>query len=1217
MQTTLLGLAIAFILALIAALVGPHFVDWNQFRPQFEAEASRVIGAPVRVQGALDARLLPSPSLRLQSVVVGGANDAGKVRADKLDVEFSLGSLMRGEWRATELTINGVSLDVGLDSRGRIDWPMASGSFDLGSLSIDRLNMTGRVALHDAASRSTLELNDIAFSGDVRSLAGSVRGDGNFTVSDVRYPFRISTGQGPDGNGTRVHLTVDRGERPVTIDLDGLLSFDKRIPHFNGVATLAGPAPAHAASTGSRPWRVTAKLKADPVAARLEQIEASYGTEDAALKFTGLGDLRFGAAPALHVALSARQLDADKLLARDRSSAARIVPTLRTLLAAIPRMPLATQVELSMDQIIFGGRPVQTLTAKLSSRDASWTVDKIGFVAPGATSVALAGQIGQPGPEANFDGALTLDSSDPDTFAAWLQGRSDVPYRSQKPLHLRGRLALGPDRIAIDQLRAELDGGGRVEGRLAFEAAAKKVSRVEAVLNADRLDLDAAGPFLRAVAGPRSGWPDEGALALDVKSAVSSGQEYRPIAFRVAYGPKQITLSELKIGQQNDLTLDGGGTFDRTDSTGKLTLNATSPSFARIADLIAPVAPAVAARLSALPATPGSARLKLALAIGKNPSHPDRVDARANLGIEAPQLNGTVSVAGTPAVAALRGLDVQALGRTELTVDSKLSAGQGDALLALFGANRLVAAANGPAQFEGSVTGVWNGAIRLKAKLSGAGLDAGVQGTAEPWAAERKAALDVTVHGANFAPLFDLAPSDGRLRDVDLTSHLALAGDKLTLGNIDGALAGARMRGRVALDLANASIVDGEIGMASIDLAPVFAFAIGAAGKDATAPLGSGWLQSWRGRLTFQALRGVLPGGIELKPFSAIVKGDGASLTFDAIKGTIGGGDVSGRIDARPATDGIAVNARVELKGVDGAALHYGALAMPPGRVSAQMALGSQGRSPAALLGALSGNGVVTLNDARLAGLNPGAFDAALAASDSGKATNSDTLRQVVEPALLAAPLSVSSMQVSFNVRDGRLRVGTTALDGDGARALISGGYDIAADQADIRATLTSTSAGTATNRPELQIFAVGPSRTLHRTVDVSSLSSWLAVRAIDRETRRLDSIERGEAAPPATASVPPATASLPVQPAVAPPAAAPMDVPVPNRDPRRGASAKPHVAPSQPQAQNAPAATPHAAPPLPAPIEVKPAPGSARPPRSRAPLILTPPVPAAPRSAF
>src|SRR5690349_25012659 len=122
-QTTLLGMAIAFILALVAALIGPYFIDWNQFRPQFETEASKIIGAPVRVDGALDARLLPTPTLRLRRVVVGGANDLGKIHADKLDVEFSLGELMRGEWRANELTVGGLALDLGLDPQGKVDWP--------------------------------------------------------------------------------------------------------------------------------------------------------------------------------------------------------------------------------------------------------------------------------------------------------------------------------------------------------------------------------------------------------------------------------------------------------------------------------------------------------------------------------------------------------------------------------------------------------------------------------------------------------------------------------------------------------------------------------------------------------------------------------------------------------------------------------------------------------------------------------------------------------------------------------------------------------------------------------------------------------------------------------------------------------------------------------------------------------------------------------------
>ena len=241
-------------------------------------------------RGELDARLLPTPSLRLRSVVVGGANDLGKVRADKLDVEFSLGSLMRGEWRATELTINGMALDLGLDAQGRIDWPASTGTFNLGSLAIDRLNLTGRLALHDAASRGTLELTDIAFGGDVRSLAGSVRGDGNFMLSGIRYPFRVSSGQSADGGGTRVHLTVDPGARARSVDLDGVLTFEARAPRFDGTIVLAVPPGLKAnGDVPITPWRIAAKLKADPATARLEQVEASYGAEESALKFAGNG----------------------------------------------------------------------------------------------------------------------------------------------------------------------------------------------------------------------------------------------------------------------------------------------------------------------------------------------------------------------------------------------------------------------------------------------------------------------------------------------------------------------------------------------------------------------------------------------------------------------------------------------------------------------------------------------------------------------------------------------------------------------------------------------------------------------------------------------------------------------------------------------------------------------------------------------------------------
>ncbi|WP_038383346.1 AsmA family protein, partial [Bradyrhizobium elkanii] len=440
MQTTLLGLAIAFILALVAALIGPYFVDWNQFRPQFEAEASKIIGVPVRVAGNLDARLLPAPSLQLKTVTVGGANDLGKVRAANLDVEFSLSSLMRGEWRANELTINGASLDLGLDPKGRIDWSPSSGSFNLASLVIDRLNLTGRIALHDAASRSTLELNDIAFSGDVRSLAGAIRGDGNFMFDGNRYPFRVSSGQSADGSGTRLHFSIDPGQRPVSADLDGILTFEARAPRFEGALTLAG-APGQRGGDAP-PWRIAAKVKSDYSAARLDQIELSYGAEDRALKLAGNGDLRFGASPLLRASLTARQLDGDKFAAKDSGNGnvepVRVLPAMRAVLSGLPQSPIPAQVELASEQIMLGGRPLQDISAELQSDAKSWTVRRLEFRAPGSTRVSMSGASAQAGAANSFKTALNIESSDPDALMTWLQGRSDATYRSQRPLRVRG-----------------------------------------------------------------------------------------------------------------------------------------------------------------------------------------------------------------------------------------------------------------------------------------------------------------------------------------------------------------------------------------------------------------------------------------------------------------------------------------------------------------------------------------------------------------------------------------------------------------------------------------------------------------------------------------------------------------------------------------------------------------------------------------------------------
>ena len=250
-----------------------------------------------------------------------------------------------------------------------------------------------------------------------------------------------------------------------------------------------------------------------------------------------------------------------------------------------------------------------------------------------------------------------------------------------------------------------------------------------------------------------------------------------------------------------------------------------------------------------------------------------------------------------------------------------------------------------------------------------------------------------------------------------------------------------------------------------------------------------------------------------MRPFGGTIKSDGQSLTFDH-QGQYRRRRGDSHFDAKQTANGIALNARVQLSGVDGAALRYRGLAMPAGRTSMQMTLGAiafellTGRRPSGTgqdIGPLTGSVV------------PGAdrLQAVLARSmDENPGERFATGLAFADALASAGALAVASAQIPFNVREGRLRVGATTLDAEGARAIVSGGYDIPADQADIRVVIASTTVGAAASRPEIWLFAVGAPNALNRTVDVAALSSWLAVRAIDRETRRLDSIERGEPPP-------------------------------------------------------------------------------------------------------
>jgi large subunit ribosomal protein L24 len=56
--------------------------------------------------------------------------------------------------------------------------------------------------------------------------------------------------------------------------------------------------------------------------------------------------------------------------------------------------------------------------------------------------------------------------------------------------------------------------------------------------------------------------------------------------------------------------------------------------------------------------------------------------------------------------------------------------------------------------------------------------------------------------------------------------------------------------------------------------------------------------------------------------------------------------------------------------------------------------------------------------------------------------------------------------------------------------------------------------------RPEITIALKGPINAPKRTIDAAALANWLALRAVEQQSQKLDVLEGREASPPAPPAV-------------------------------------------------------------------------------------------------
>ena len=95
-----LGLVALLVILVAAVLVGPSFIDWNAQKDRITAEALKLTGRALTIDGDISLALLPAPALSADGIrlanIEGGSGPA-MVALESLEVRIALMPLLQGE----------------------------------------------------------------------------------------------------------------------------------------------------------------------------------------------------------------------------------------------------------------------------------------------------------------------------------------------------------------------------------------------------------------------------------------------------------------------------------------------------------------------------------------------------------------------------------------------------------------------------------------------------------------------------------------------------------------------------------------------------------------------------------------------------------------------------------------------------------------------------------------------------------------------------------------------------------------------------------------------------------------------------------------------------------------------------------------------------------------------------------------------------------------
>ncbi|KQT97184.1 AsmA-like C-terminal region-containing protein [Rhizobium sp. Leaf453] len=1120
------------VVALFVALIAPMFVDWTDFRKDFEREASRIMGKPVVVHGSVDAKLIPFPSVTLNDVRVG-QSETGEplVQVEHFSMDAELAPFLSGEALIFDMRLEQPKAKIRLLPDGTLDWARGrKASIPAKNVVLENVEITGgQIDFIDEQTGRTRRVTGLEADLSARSLAGPWKIDGRAALDGESGSFSFSSGE-PDDTGVlglRSRLTPDK--RPFGVELDGDLKIVDFKPVYQGNFTLTENRPAEAQKaqeTQASALRVTGAFQLTNERIRVPEYRLEVGPKDDPYLVTGEATLDTGKDQEFLLLADGQQIDVSRIgntgeagkTGRDPAISVRQrLAAMMAIAADIPIPQVPGRASLKLPAIVVGDTTVREVRLDLRPDNSGWMIDNAVAQLPGRTQFEAKGRLQLSGQRA-FRGEMLVASNQPSGLATWLAGSVDPAIRKLKTAGFSATVNLTDTLQQFERLEVAA-GPAVLRGRIERQALDGAPPSLSLQLKGNRIDLEA----LRALAGLVAGDSSNETVLAHTIAADLSAEQFS--AFDEDAGDVQL-VATLKNGQlQAERVSIGNLAGAQLALSGRMSGDITAPVISAKMKLASPdLTPFLKMIERHAAAHPALERLVR--------SGPYYTDAALDLTLSTGSQDGKAPVTfgiigssnGTKIAANYQAPNIgQALSGQGILLEATLENPATPVLLGQVGFD--------PLPFDADANALLS--IKLEG-TDGQKANAGLTFTTEHTSLSASGDIElsrdaflsgqtkINLESRDFEPFLLLQgiglPQMGAGLPLALKADVATTPDAVTLSGIEGKADGNAFSGSVALDRKAPGKATGQIALDTLDMGWIGEGILGGVQDGATGDLSSAPVvqPAWSGfdvavDVTAKRFWLGVYGAISDMTGKLLWKGD--QIELSSLAGGWLGGKAEGRLLLGNGDGSGFFQTQLDLKDGDLAAAAWksGGAAVAEGRFDLALSMEASGKTARAMAESTSGSGTATLRDVTIHGLNTAALPDLMAAADSlqGDITP-DAVQPFAAKSILSGDTVLGSITVPFSIAGGTLRAqNVTAADNAAGLAgnleisfpdeRITAGIDV--DFRPGEEALTGAEA-------QVSLNYAGLLQSPGMTLDATDLSNFLSLRAFERERRRVETLQ-------------------------------------------------------------------------------------------------------------